>query len=60
MPNIECGLTTCVHNGKEDVKYGFCKKEPLVTLKWKAAIDYPVQGTIVYMECLNFDMQQVR
>ena len=49
---IECGIITCIHNGKEEVKYGYCTKD-IVTLKWRAALDHPGKGTIVYVECLN-------
>jgi hypothetical protein len=45
MPEVKCPATTCTYNLAEK-----CLADKLV-LRFRAAIDFPGKGTIVYYEC---------
>ncbi len=57
MPDIECGITRCQYNELVNQKYGMCKKDGIVTLKWRLAGDFG-KGAIVMIECLNMELPQ--
>jgi len=54
MTRIECGCLTCKHCEKTSEKYGECTSERII-LKFRAAIDFPGKGTVVYLECFELD-----
>lgn len=55
--SIECGITTCRHNVPMNQKYGECKCEENIILKFRIAADLG-KGTIVMLECLNMELPQ--
>lgn len=54
MSRIECAALTCKYCKKTSEKYGECQREG-ITLKFRAAIDFPNKGTVIYLECLEMD-----
>jgi hypothetical protein len=55
---VECGILTCVHNDPFDSKYGYCKCDKNIVLKFRAAFNI-TGGTIIMMECLNMTLPEV-
>lgn len=55
MPTVECGQIGCQWCEVTSEKYGKCEYPETITLKWRAAIDFPGKGTVLYLECLNFE-----
>lgn len=54
MTKVECSALTCKWCMATSKKYGECQNES-ITLKFRAAIDFPGKGTVIYLECLEID-----
>ena len=54
MTKVECAALTCKWCEVCSEKYGICRKEDII-LKFRAAIDFPGKGTVIYLECLEID-----
>lgn len=54
MAEVHCPATVCSHN-----KDKLCSR-PRIDLLWRAAIDFPGKGTIVYYECDQQELPQDR
>jgi hypothetical protein len=39
-------------------KYGECSYPGRVTMKFRAAIDFPGKGTVIYLECMQIDYEK--
>jgi hypothetical protein len=50
--NVECAVTSCIHNRKFNERYGYCDSPQNIVLKFRLAGDFG-KGTIVMLECLN-------
>ncbi len=57
LPKVECACITCPQNDKSNGKYGYCQKDH-ITLKWRGALNLDKEGTVVFMECLNFELAE--
>jgi hypothetical protein len=55
MPKIECAATACMFCENVSGKYGECTNDQ-VTLKFRAAIDFPGKGTVIYLECMQIEL----
>jgi hypothetical protein len=51
---LSCPVTTCTYNQERK-----CRLEE-VSLKFRAAIDFPGSGTVVYLECCQQELPQDR
>lgn len=54
MTKIVCPVTTCSYNQENT-----CVLTEL-SLKFRAAIDFPTHGTVVYLECCQQELPQDR
>lgn len=54
MPEVKCPADTCTFN--HDKK---CLADT-ISLRFRAAIDFPSKGTIVYYECNQMELPQDR
>lgn len=54
MPEVHCPATTCTYNLEKK-----CLADRL-ELKFRAAIDFPGKGTVVFYECFQQELPQDR
>jgi len=54
MTELECPATLCTYNKEKQ-----CLTDK-VSLKWRAAVDFPGKGTVLFFECVNYEGPQDR
>lgn len=54
MPQVICPATTCTYNRDKT-----CLASD-IHLKFRAAIDFPAKGTVVFFECYEQELPQDR
>ena len=54
---VECGILTCSYCEPFDGKYGYCRSEKNIVLKFRAAFNL-TGGTIIMVECLNMTLPE--